>query len=468
MSGAEEFRDFRRIADAVAADIARGRLRPGDRLPPQRLFARRRRIAPSTASRVYGELVRRGLVVGEVGRGTFVRAVPEPTGRALTESPVLPTGVNLELNYPSAPGQSELLSASLAPLLRPDVFAEATQTAAAAGTPAARAAASALLACGSWRPAAERVLFTGTARQAIAGALAALVPPGGRVGVEALTYPVVREIAARLQLTLVPLTSDAHGVRPEAVAAAHRGAPLSALYVQPTLHNPTCVTMPEARRRDLAATVRELGLPVVEDRIWSFLYPGTADAARTVPDPFAAFAPEWTYVVDGLSKRIAPGLSVGLLVTPGPEDEQVAAALRSGGWTAGRFALEAATRWLTDGTADRLARGKRADAAARHALVTACLTGHDVHTDPYAYFAWWRLPAPWRGETFTAAAAAQGIAVTPGSTFAAGATTAPDAVRIGLASPPYDVLETALRRLVAIAETGPGLRPPSGPAPCFT
>ncbi|MDI3420937.1 aminotransferase-like domain-containing protein [Streptomyces luteolus] len=451
--GGEEFRDFRRIADAVAADIARGRLRPGDRLPPQRLFARRRRIAPSTASRVYGELVRRGLVVGEVGRGTYVRAVPEPTGRALTEPPALPAEVNLELNYPSAPGQSEVLSASLGPLLRPDVFAEATQTAAAAGTPRARAAASALLAYGSWCPGPERLLFTGTARQAIAGALAALVPPGGRVGVEALTYPVVREIAARLRLTLVPLATDAHGLRPEAVAAAHRGAPLSALYVQPTLHNPTCVTMPEARRRELGETARDLGLPVVEDRIWSFLYP-------EAPEPLAAYAPERTYVVDGLSKRIAPGLSVGLLVTPGPDDEQAAAALRSGGWTAGRFALEAATRWLTDGTADRLAAAKRADAADRHARVTACLSGHDVHTDPHAYYAWWRLPAPWRGETFTAAAAAHGIAVTPGAAFAAGATTAPDTVRIGLASPPYDVLEAALRRLAAIAG--------AGPARCFT
>ncbi|TWV44887.1 GntR family transcriptional regulator, partial [Streptomyces misionensis] len=54
--------DFRRIADRIAADIAGGRLRPGQRLPPQRAFARRHGLAPSTAGRVYAELVRRGLV----------------------------------------------------------------------------------------------------------------------------------------------------------------------------------------------------------------------------------------------------------------------------------------------------------------------------------------------------------------------------------------------------------------------
>lgn len=77
--------DYRRIADRLAEEILTGRLKAGERLPPQRVFAKRRRIAGSTAGRVYGELVRRGLVVGEVGRGTFVRAAPVPSGRALAE-----------------------------------------------------------------------------------------------------------------------------------------------------------------------------------------------------------------------------------------------------------------------------------------------------------------------------------------------------------------------------------------------
>src|SRR5205823_12365163 len=61
--------DYHWIADAVAADIGAGRLRAGARLPPQREFARRRGIANSTAARVYGELVRRGLAV-EIGRAS--------------------------------------------------------------------------------------------------------------------------------------------------------------------------------------------------------------------------------------------------------------------------------------------------------------------------------------------------------------------------------------------------------------
>jgi hypothetical protein len=66
--------EYLKLADTVAAEIANGALKPGDRLPPQRSFAYERKIAVSTASRVYTELLRRGLVVGEVGRGTFVSA----------------------------------------------------------------------------------------------------------------------------------------------------------------------------------------------------------------------------------------------------------------------------------------------------------------------------------------------------------------------------------------------------------
>ncbi|WP_405885621.1 PLP-dependent aminotransferase family protein [Streptomyces sp. NBC_01136] len=453
--------DYRRIADQLADDIAAGRLTPGERLPPQRVFARRRGIAGSTAGRVYAELVRRGLVVGEVGRGTFVRAAaPVPSGRALAEpSPGFPASpgpggtpatapVNLELNYPSVPGQAELLAPALAPLLRPDVLTESLRTAPATGTAAAREAAAALLATPGWRPDPSRLAFAGNARQAIAAALASLVRPGGRVGVEALTYPLVKEIAARLGITLVPLAMDGEGLRPDALVAAHRSASLSAVYVQPTLHNPTSVTMGDARRRQLAAVVRDMDVALVEDRIWSFLCGGH--------DPLAAYAPERTYLVDSLSKRAAPGLTVGFLVVPEGRVEGVAAALRSGAWTAGRFALEAAVRWIGDGTVERLVAAKRVDAAARQRLVAEHLAGFSVRADPRAYYAWWELPAPWRADTFTAAAAARGIAVTPGSAFStapASSAGAPDAVRLGLASASPPELARALGTLADVART---------------
>ncbi|GHH55657.1 GntR family transcriptional regulator [Lentzea cavernae] len=427
--------DYRRIADAVAADVAAGRLRPGDRLPPQRAFARRRRIAASTAARVYGELARRGLVVGEVGRGTFVRAgAVEP---ALADPGGAP--VDLQLNFPVLPEQSALMAASLATMLRPDVLAEALRAGGVTGTAAARAAASELLARTGWQPSPSRILFTGNGKQSLAATIAALVPVGGRLGVEALTYPVVRTICARLGITAVPLEMDEHGVVPDSV----RAAAVRAVYLQPVLHNPLGVTMPPARREDVVAVLEELDLPVVEDAVYTFL---------SDEPPLAALAPERTVLVDSLSKRIAPGLTLGFVVPPDRFFDEIAATVRGGGWTASRFAVDAAAHHISDGTAAVVQQAKRADARARQRLVAEKL---DVRADPRAYHCWWELPPPWRADTFAAAAAAEGIAVTPASAFAIGA--APNAVRLALASPPVDRLSAALDVLARIARGTPDL-----------
>lgn len=146
--------------------------------------------------------------------------------------------------------------------------------------------------------------------------------------------------------------------------------------------------------------------------------------------------------------------------------EGAADALRSGGWVAGRFALEAGVRWIADGTVGRLVAAKRADAAARQRLVAEHLAGFAVRGDARAYYAWWELPEPWRADTFRAAAAERGVEVTPGSAFrvaGVGRGSAPggpvasaaDCVRLGLASVPPPVLAGALRTLADVARGGP-------------
>lgn len=437
--------DYRRVADSVAEEISAGRLRPGDRLPPQREFARQRSIANSTASRVYAELNRRGLTVGEVGRGTFVRAAASKSVPALAEP--ADTRIDLELNYPVVPEQSRLLTDGIGPLLRPDVLESSMRPIGATGTPFARVAVADLMARPDWRPDPARVLFAGNGRQAIAAAIAALVSPGARLGVEELTYPVVKSIATWLGVTVVPLALDEAGLVPESVEAAHRKTPLKAVYLQPTLHNPLSLCMPVGRRAELAGVLARLGIFAIEDAVWSFL--------RDDLPPLAAFAPEHTLLVDSLSKRLAPGLVVGFAVTPDSVTASVAAALRSVGGAPMRFALEAATRWLADGAIRSVTLAKQRDAAARQEIAARHLGEFAIRGDTRSYLCWWDLPRPWRADTFVAAAARHGIAVTPAAAFAAGQYRTPNAVRLGLSSPPVDALSRALATLAELARSAP-------------
>ena len=435
--------DYRNVADAVAAEIASGQIGPGHRLPPQRTFAYERGIAVSTAARVYTELARRGLTLGEVGRGTYVRS--DLSGPVLQPEPA-PGAVDLQRTHSNLPEQDRVLTEGLAALARAGAASSALNQFGPAGTPRARAVAANFLARGGFAPDADGILFTGNGRQGLAAVLAALARPGERVGCEPLTYPVVKGIAARLGIALVPLALDGEGIRPDAILQAHRAAPLSGLYLQPTLQNPLGLTMGPRRRAEIAAVLAQTGLVAIEDAVYSFL----SDAV-----PLAAQAPDRTIVIDSLSKRVMPGLTVGLIASPPDWTDRLAASVRQGGWAATGFPLADGTHWMSDGSAARLAVVKRADAVARQALARECLDGLSVSGERCAYHLWLDLPETWRAEAFAAAALRQGIAITPASAFAIGPGHAPNAVRLALAAPPLDALRRALmalRRLVDAAD----------------
>src|SRR5262245_38748209 len=139
--------DYVKLADGLAADIAAGRLKPGERLLPQRTFAYRNDIAVSTASRVYSELIRRGLAAGEVGRGTYILG-SAPRNPLPPEVP--DERIDLEFNFPILPVQSELMAPTLAAAARSDVLGGALRPVAPHGTAAARDIAAQFLSCAGW------------------------------------------------------------------------------------------------------------------------------------------------------------------------------------------------------------------------------------------------------------------------------------------------------------------------------
>lgn len=115
------------IADTLATDIAAGRLKPGERLPTHRDLAWKLHLTVGTITRAYAEAERRGLIAGEVGRGTYIR---ERLGDAPPPLPLAPPTtddfVDLSRNLPSASGPAaamiakhmgEMARADLTPLL---------------------------------------------------------------------------------------------------------------------------------------------------------------------------------------------------------------------------------------------------------------------------------------------------------------------------------------------------------------
>ena len=231
---------------------------------------------------------------------------------------------------------------------RKDALFGAALAAPVRGTAASREAIATCLQYGEWKPSPDALLFAGNGRQALTAAFSALAPIGGRIGFEALTYPVAKAAAAQLGLKPVALAMDAHGVRPKAIEAAHRDGALHALYLQPTAQNPLGITMPRERRVEIVDTVRRLSskakrpIYIVEDAVYGFLEP-------RAPRPLTALAPDLVVLVDSLSKRVCPGLTLGFICAAPALHAKLSNALRSGGWSAMGYAMAVGVAWCGDG-----------------------------------------------------------------------------------------------------------------------
>ncbi|OGS35706.1 MAG: hypothetical protein A2293_03870 [Elusimicrobia bacterium RIFOXYB2_FULL_49_7] len=63
---------YRQISDQFLEKIQNGELKPGDKIPTERDLAQNLKIARGTVKRAYEELIRKGVLQSEQGRGTFV------------------------------------------------------------------------------------------------------------------------------------------------------------------------------------------------------------------------------------------------------------------------------------------------------------------------------------------------------------------------------------------------------------
>ena len=72
---------YEQIAEQVRAGIARGLLRPDDRLPSVRELSQTLVVNPNTIARAYTELEREGVLYTRPGMGVFVAQAPAPLAK---------------------------------------------------------------------------------------------------------------------------------------------------------------------------------------------------------------------------------------------------------------------------------------------------------------------------------------------------------------------------------------------------
>jgi DNA-binding transcriptional MocR family regulator len=435
------------IADALEGDIDAGRLTLGTRLPTHRDLARSLGVNVVTVTRAYAEAARRGLVEGEVGRGTFVRArAPRgnPTMALRTEHGL----VDLQFNLPAGTPPTDAVAGIFRALAK-EGYDPLSAEYDPAGCPEHRAAGVAWMARGGLNADPERVFVVSGGQHAMAVCFGALCDPGDVVLTEELTYPGMKALATLFHLRLVPVALDAQGLSAEALDHACRKHGARVLYCMPTLHNPTGRVWSEERRRDVAAVARRHGLSIVED---------TTGYLENPPTPLAVLAPECVYHVSSTSKTLGAGLRVGFVLLPASEGtavrERFATAAAAIHWMTPPLTAEIVRRLIESSDAERIVAARAAETLARRDLLRERLGDPPTLSDVRCPFVWLPLPEPWRCDDFVSEARRAGVAVAGSEAFTIGRAEAPHAVRLALSTPrersdverALDLLATILRR----------------------
>jgi DNA-binding transcriptional MocR family regulator len=441
---------YQALLDALRRDIESGALPPGTRLPTQRDLARRLGVAIGTVGRAYAVAEQRGIVSGEVGRGTFVRG-PEPgveEGALEVEDPeLIDLSKSRLMRDPRVGSAADLLQAIAR---RPDLDRLMDFYQPAPGMARHRAMGARWLERTGLAVPAERVIITSGAQHGAATVLASLARPGDLVLTEHVTYTGMKAIASLLHLQLRGLPLDGHGLIPEALEAACREAAPRALYCMPTLQNPTARTMPLERRQAIAEIAARYDVALIEDDVYGFL------PEHPLP-PLTAIAPAHSYYITSTSKSMAPGLRVGYVVAPESRVDRVAGVIRASTWLIAPLLAELASEWIERGEAEAMVTWKRDETSARHAIALRILGGWLPNIPAPSFHLWLPLPEPWRTEEFVAQARSRQVVVSPSEEFVVGRESAPHAVRVCLgATASRARLEEGLGRLAELLRDGPG------------
>lgn len=425
------------LAEQFARAIEGGTLPVGTRLMPHRKLADVLGLSVQTVSRAYDELIRRGLVAGEIGRGSFVLGpgaealqpyLPERPGQVIDLSILKPVveAMHLDRMREGFAWLAENLAAPSALSFRPNMV-----------MPHHRAVAADWLIRQGIPAEAQGITLTNGATPAITAAVMGAAPRGAGIASEALTHHTLMPLCTYLGLDLEGVAMDEWGMLPAALHDVARKGVIRAVYLQPNVINPLAMAMPADRRAELVEVVRRHDLTIIENDILNVMIPDRAPA-------FAALAPERTLHICGFTKITVPGLRMAYLHAPPRYATALANRHLVANWMATPPMADLLSHWVQDGTVAELAAWQSGAMADRHSLAAEVLGpampvchGNSLHL-------WLPLPEQWTEEAFVAQARHRGVALAAGNAFRASDRWRREAIRISLGSTQSEDLRRGL------------------------
>jgi DNA-binding transcriptional MocR family regulator len=406
---------YLRLADQIETDIGEGTLPPGGKLPPQRNLAFDIGVTIGTVTRAYAVARERGLVSGEVGRGTYVldrhlegartpSAAQQMPERLSVIPEATPAAIKLRMDTTSAPeiGQSAIIRNLLNQITHkhPDKIGDYTRNWPQEWREAGRK----WLTSGDWKPDAQSIVPTTGVHAAIMAVIAAVTAPGDKIAFEQLTYASISRSANLMGRRSVVFANDGEGADAEDFERLCAQQHPKLVFLMPALQNPTLSVIPIERLKAIVEVARKYNVWLIEDAIYATLLENRYTT-------LASLAPERTFHVGGLSKAVAAGVRGGWAACPAHMAPRVQTAHKmvTGGLP---FILaELAAEMVNTGQAESIRADVRREIAERETIARRVFHGLDFNSHRNIPYLWMKLPEPWLSGTFKQVAANEGVLI---------------------------------------------------------
>lgn len=320
---------YEEIAGEIEAQILKGTVRAGDRIPSVRRLSDRKKVSVSTVLQAYLALEGRGLIESRPQSGYFVRALaldrsPEPARTTAGKSATLVGVCDLArtvMTEDVRAGRISLAAAEISPSLLPTAEIQRAIHAASRemgtdmhkyyrppGHPElVRAVANRLLGLGCPVDPVELTMTIG-GMEALNLAVRAVARAGDCVLVESPTYYGILQVLEGLGIKAIEVPMDPRtGLDLDAMKKLLERSSPKALVCVPDFQNPLGSRMSAERKMDLYRLAAKHDLPIVEDFIYGELA-HDGEICRTIKQ----FDKKGlVMLLSSFSKTLSPGLRTG-------------------------------------------------------------------------------------------------------------------------------------------------------------
>ncbi|MEA3406855.1 MAG: PLP-dependent aminotransferase family protein [Chloroflexota bacterium] len=309
----------------------------------------------------------------------------------------------------------------------------------------------------------ENVVITSGAQQGLDLVGRILLDEGDTIIVEEPTFLGALQSfrAYGVEFATVPL--DGEGACADQLPAIIRQKHPKFMYLLPTFHNPTGVTMSMARREEVVEIASSMGVPIVEDDPYSQLrFAGEALAPLVAIDAarYPENGEESGYVKGDIiylrtfSKTLAPGLRLAWAVCPPEIAEQFVMAKQGADLHTNALAQTMAYEFMRRGWLPAQEQRIRDTYLARRNTMCEAIEEYFPKSVRYTrpeggLFLWVTLPEGMDAAELLREAAEKKVAFIPGGPFYANGG-GDNTLRLSFASVPCDTIREGIKRLGAV------------------